>query len=119
MAHNRKERVGDLIRQEIASLLLRGDIKDPRIGFVSITGVKMTPDLKKARVFFSEIRTESTRTESEAGLNSAAPHIRRVLAKILKLKSIPTLVFEYDNSIEYADRIERIIKEIKEDEGAA
>ena len=131
MAYNRRDRVGDLIRQEIASMLIRAELKDPRIGFVTITRVKMSPDLKHARVFFSVIGMgESGKSgakgvpatevaESVAGLNSAVPHIRRTLARRLKLKSIPVVVFEFDDSIEYADRIERVKQEIKEKEGRA
>ncbi len=115
MAHNRAGRVGDLIKKEIATLVLFGDIKDPRIGLVTISGVKMTSDLKHARVFFTMMGSPEDVKKSLEGLNSARGYIRRVLAKNLKLKNIPDVVFEFDESFEYADHIEKVIKNIKEE----
>ncbi len=113
MSHKRQERVGDLIRKEIASMILHHEIKDPRIGFVTITRVRMSADLKTARVYFSQMGTKEEIKESTEGLTSAVPYIRRHLARTLSLKHIPVLSFQYDESIEYASHIERIIKEMK------
>jgi len=114
----RLEKVGDLVRKEIASMLVLGDIKDPRIGFVTITKVRMTSDLKKAEVYFSTIGTSGDVEKCGEGLSSASGYIRRALAKRLDLRHIPSLNFTFDDSLEYSDRIERIIKKIKEEEGA-
>ncbi len=116
MAHNRPDRVGDLIKEEIASMILHGEVKDPRVGFVTITGVSMSRDLKNARVYFSLIGSKEDVENSSDGLNSACPFIRRALAKRLKLKYIPDVSFEFDTSLEYADHIEKVIKGIKEEE---
>ncbi len=113
MGYKRHDRVGDLIRKEIASMILHHEIKDPRIGFVTITRVRMSADLKIARVYFSQIGTKEEIKESAEGLASAVPFIRRHLAKALSLKHVPAVSFHYDESIEYASHIEEVIKEIK------
>ncbi len=83
MDYKRSDRVGDLVKEEIASMIQRGEIKDPRIGFVTITKVGMRRDLKHAKVFFSMLGTPEERRKSSVGLNSASGYIRRVLAKRL------------------------------------
>lgn len=115
MGYKRSDRVGDLIREEIASMIQRGEIKDPRIGFVTITKVGMSRDLKNARVFFSMMGTEEEKEKSGTGLNSASGFIRRALAKRLRLKYIPKVVFEFDGSIEYASHIDKVLKDLKEE----
>lgn len=117
MSYRRSERVGDLIKEEVASMILHGGIKDPRIGFVTITRVDLTPDLKEARVYFSQIGSEKDRARSADGLNSASGYIRRHLAKSLDLRHIPKVTFFFDESLEYAERIERVIKDMKEGGG--
>jgi len=114
MTYKRSDRVGDLIKEEIAAIVQHGDVKDPRVGFVTITRVKMTPDLKTARVYFSQMGEPGEIEESRAGLNSASGYIRRVIARSLKLKHIPHISFHYDESIEYSDHIEKVLKELKE-----
>ncbi|MBI5559740.1 MAG: 30S ribosome-binding factor RbfA [Deltaproteobacteria bacterium] len=117
MAYKRSDRVGDLIREEIASMILHGDIKDPRIGFITITKVRMTGDLKEARVFFSLIGTKEEVEKTREGLQSASGYIRRTLAKRVSLRFIPSVTFTFDDSLEYSEHIERVIKEIKEKGG--
>lgn len=117
MSYKRSDRVGDLIRQEIASLIQHGDIKDPRVGFVTITHVKMSPDLKEAKVYFSQMGSEEDVETSRDGLNSASGLIRRRLAKTLNLKHIPHIEFFYDETIAYSDHIERVIRDLKKGEG--
>lgn len=113
----RSDRVGDLVKEEIAFMVLHGEIKDPRIGFVTITRVKMTPDLKEAKVYFSQIGGPKEIEESRNGLNSACGYIRRALASRLSLRHIPNLSFAFDDSLEYSENIERIIREIKKEGG--
>ncbi|MFQ5442938.1 MAG: 30S ribosome-binding factor RbfA [Thermodesulfobacteriota bacterium] len=115
MRHNykRSDRVGDLVREEIASMILRGEIKDPRVGFVTITAVKMTPDLKEAKVYFSQIGGEEEKRHSIEGLKSAVGYIRRNLAKRLNLKHIPSLSFFFDETLEYAEHIDEVLDRIK------
>ncbi len=114
MSSRRSERVGDLIKEEIASMILHGEIKDPRIGFVTITRVDLTPDLKEARVYFSQLGKKEEKDKSRNGLNNASGYIRRYLARRLDLRHIPTVSFFFDESLEYSERIEKVIKEMKE-----
>ncbi len=107
----RSRRVGEEIHREISALLQKG-LKDPRIGFVTITAVEVTPDLHLARVFFTVIGDEKARKDSEAGLARAVPYLRRELGKRLRMRYIPDILFRYDGSIEYGNRIETILKEI-------
>ncbi|PLX96932.1 MAG: ribosome-binding factor A [Desulfuromonas sp.] len=111
MDFQRSRRVGEEIHREISALLQKG-LKDPRIGFVTITAVEVTPDLHLARVFFTVIGDEKARKDSEAGLARAVPYLRRELGKRLRMRYIPDILFRYDGSIEYGNRIETILKEI-------
>ncbi len=112
MEFQRSHRVGEQIQKEISELLVKG-LKDPRIGFVTITGVEVTPDLHLARVYYTVFGEEEVRRETAAGLRSSIPYIRRELGKRLRMRYIPDLIFEYDSSVEYGNRIENLIKEIK------
>lgn len=117
MDYKRSDRVGDLIRGEVADILLHGDLKDPRIGFVTITMVKMTPDLKTARIYFSQIGSEEEKESSLEGLNSAAGYIKRRLAKELKLRFVPSVRFFRDENIEYSSHINSVLKDIEGEGG--
>ena len=116
--YKRSERVGDLVAQEVASMLLAGDIKDPKIGFVTITRVKMSPDMKHARIFYSVMGDEKAIKQSRHALNRARGYIRRALAKKVQLKYIPEINFEYDDSLEHSMRIEELLQDIKEQDEA-
>lgn len=119
MAHNfkRSDRVGELIKKEIASMVLHGELKDPRIGFVTLTYVKMSPDMKDAKVYFSQIGAPDEIEASREGLMSACGFVRRALAKRLALRHIPQITFLFDGSLEYSDHIDRVLKDIKKAEG--
>jgi len=108
----RLSRVGETIRAEISEMILR-DLKDPRIGLVTITDVVMSPDLKHARVYFSRIGTNEESEESLAGLTKASGYIRRELGRRLKLKFAPELRFLHDDSLETGARISDLLREIK------
>ncbi len=112
--YKRSDRVGDLIRQEVASMIVHGEIKDYRIGLVSITQVMLSPDLKDAKVYFSQMGSDQEKAKSREGLNSASGYVRRALAKRLSLKHIPTVRFFFDDTLDYADHIDRVLKGIKE-----
>jgi len=107
----RTQRVGEEIQKEISSLLLNG-LKDPRIGFVTITNVDVTADLQIAKVYFTVLGDEAARKNSEKGLNSSIPFIRRELGKRLRLRHVPDIVLKYDTSLEYGNRIETLLKDI-------
>lgn len=109
---SRPERVGDQIRQELAQLLAR-EVHDPGIGFVTLTRVKVSPDLQVARVFYTLIGDEKARRETGKALGRATPFLRRQIGSRLRLKNVPELSFLYDKSIEQQDRIEQIIQDIQ------
>ena len=109
----RTERLSDLIRDEISRLLLR-EIRDPRIGFVTITGVNLTPDLQQARVFVSVLGEAPARTASLEALQSAAGFMQRSLFRTLSLRRSPNLTFVLDDSMERGERIERVLRQIHE-----
>ena len=109
----RPARVGEMIRMEISDLLVR-DLKDPRIGLTTVTAVKMSPDLKQARVYVSVLGGIEERQKTLAGLNSAAAHIRHAIGEHLRLRNAPQLSFCYDQSIEYGAKIEELILRAKQ-----
>ena len=113
----RSEKVAEAIHEMVSGLLIKG-LKDPRIGFVTITGVKVTDDLHLATVFFTVIGSEEERRATEKGLNSARGFIRKEMGRNLRMRYIPDIVFKYDESVEYGSRIESLLREIDvKDEG--
>lgn len=106
----RTDRVAEALQELVAELLLR-EIKDPRIGLVTITGARITPDLRHARVFFSCLGDEAQRAQSLDGLRSAAGFVRSQVARKLNLRVAPHIVFEYDPSLEQAERVSRLLKD--------
>lgn len=117
MQHKRSDKVAETIHSTISILLSRG-LNDPRIGFVTITGVEVTDDLHLARVFFTVIGDEAAKKNSEAGLKSATGHIRHELGRVLKMRYTPDILFKYDHSQEYGQRIDKLLREVgTEDEG--
>ena len=112
MPSYRLSQVAGQVREEIMRVIQR-ELKDPRIGFVSITEVRMTPDLRSARVRVSVLGDEGTQKAAIAGLNSARGLIRHELGRRLSnLKFSPELIFEIDPSIEYSVRISKTLREI-------
>src|ERR1700722_16511208 len=101
----RSERMGDLIREEIANYLIKGN-KNPLIGFVTITSVKMTPDLQDAKVYYSAYGNEKEVTETREGLEESVKTIRTHLAKVLNLRFVPRLEFLVDEGLEHSLRIQ-------------
>ncbi|HCC68426.1 MAG TPA: 30S ribosome-binding factor RbfA [Nitrospiraceae bacterium] len=116
--YKRSARVGDLIREEIADIIMHR-LKDPRIGFITVTGADVSDDLRHAKVYVS-ILEDAKREETLQILISSARFIRGELGRRIKMKILPELIFKLDNSIEYGAKIDRILKEIKErDEGSS
>jgi ribosome-binding factor A len=107
----RTERVSDLIKGEISRLLLR-EVRDPRVGFATITGATVGPDLKSVRVHVSVLAEPPARQVSIKALNAAAGFFRRALFRNLRLRFAPSVVFVLDESLERGDRIERVLREI-------
>jgi ribosome-binding factor A len=117
MSSVRPERVATEIQAVVADLLTRGDIKDPRVGFITITGVKVAPDLSAARVFYSMIGSDEQKAQTKEGLDAARGFVRREVTKRVKLRVSPEISFAFDGSLEEGDKIERLLKEVKAKEG--
>lgn len=118
MEYKRSDRVADLLQKEIAELVFRR-LKDPRIANITISGVKVSGDLRHARVFFCIMggsAEEDAKKNATSGLEKAKGFIRMELGRRLSLRYIPQLEFEYDTSFEYGDKMERLLKELQKDE---
>ena len=111
----RAERIGDQIRAEISDMLAR-DLHDPGFGFLTLTRVRVSPDLQLARVYYTTLGDAEARRNTERAFGRAEPYIRRQLGRRLRLRRTPELRFLFDESIEQQDRIERLIQEIHEAE---
>ncbi|MDA8423318.1 MAG: 30S ribosome-binding factor RbfA [Nitrospiraceae bacterium] len=107
----RSERISDQMKREIADILMR-KIKDPRIGFVTVTGVDVAQDLKNAKVFVSVYGGD--KEESLKGLKSATPFIRSELGKRIRMRSIPEILFRYDGTVEQGAHIMELLRSIEE-----
>ena len=110
-------RVDEAVREVLSDAISQG-LKDPRIGFVTVTDVQTSPDLRHARVYFSVFGDDSQRKLTLAGLKSAHGVLQRRLAGELRLKHTPQLEFIYDDTAEKADRLGRILDD-RDPEGAA
>ena len=115
MQQNRADRVSGLLKEEISQLIQK-DLKDPRIGFVTITRVILSRDLRHAKVFFSTYGDEGAKQRSLEGLRRALGFIRGELGRRLGLRFVPELEFRIDGSIEYAFHIEEIIHQMKKEQ---
>ncbi len=113
--HSRPDRVGHLLQQKLAQLFTRG-LKDPRVGLVTITGVKMSPDLREARVFWTVHGDGEVRKQTARGIEAARGWLRREVGGTLGLRVVPDLHFTYDEAIDRGDRIERLLREVREEE---
>ena len=113
MQGRRVDRIEEQLRIEISEIIER-EIHDPRVGLASVTSVKISTDLRHARVFVTSLGAEQEHKRTMQGLKSAASYIRHSLSKRLQhLKRIPELIFEYDESVEQSFRIEKLLDEIK------
>ena len=110
----RGERVAEQIRA-VLSDALRDEVRDRRVGFVTLTDIELSPDLKQARVFVSRLGSEAEREEAVAALNHAAPFLRRALAQRARLRYTPALRFVSDATLERGSRVEEIIQKIHAD----
>jgi ribosome-binding factor A len=112
----RPDRVSEEFREVLAEEIPR--LKDPRVGFVTVTGVRVTGDLRRARVFYTVMGSEADRKRTRAGLHSARGHLRQVLGHEVRLKFLPELEFQEDSTIEEAGRVDELIQKIHEEEDA-
>ena len=113
---HRPERVAEAIRQTVAAFLT-GNVRDPRVGFVTVTAVEVSADLSHARVRVSVMGSEEEKAKSLEGLASAARFLRAQVAKELPLRTTPELDFELDRGLEHAQRIDQLLRDLKEGAG--
>lgn len=99
-----------MLAEEIARL------KDPRVGFVTVTGVRVTPDLRGARVFYTSYGGDAARSATSAALRSARSHLRAAVGRQIRLKFLPELDFEEDATIDRAERIDELIAQVHREE---
>jgi ribosome-binding factor A len=109
----RPQRIALQIQHEVSLMIFR-DMKDRRVGFVTVTGVQISPDLRHAKIFISLMGSEEEKKESLATLNHAAGWIRHELGQRIRMKFAPDIVFLLDTSQDYGERIDKLIDEIRE-----
>lgn len=107
MPNRRMRRVNEILREAIADEC--GNLKDPRIGFLTVTGVSTAPDLRNATVYYSVLGDEEVQASTADALRAAAPRVRAVVGGQIRLKYLPLLIFQVDPSIEHGQRIEEIL----------
>ncbi len=105
----------DVALREVLSDAISSDLQDPRVGFVTVTGVKTSPDLRHARVYVSVLGDDAARQDSLEGLRSAHGFLQARMAAELRLKHTPSLTFEYDDSVDRGMKISQLIQEIADD----
>ena len=109
----RPSRVSEEFREILAEEIPK--LKDPRVGFVTVLGVRVTPDLRRARVAYTALGDERERRATAAALRSASGHLRRVIGSQVRMKVLPELEFEEDESIRSADRIESLLRRLNQE----
>ena len=115
MQYQRKNRVGDLIKREIAHII-QCELKDPGIGFVTISAVEVSADLKHAKIFYTVLGDEDSKSKSACALRRASGFIQREIGRRLRLKYTPEIFFQFDGSVEYGAHIEELIQKIHTNE---
>lgn len=115
MDYKRSHRVAELLREEISQIITQ-KLKDPLVGMTTVTAIKLTEDLKSARVYVSIMGDEQTREKGLKGLERAKKYIRKELGDRTDLKFVPALTFYYDSSIDYAQNIQSLITKIHEED---
>ena len=115
MNFKRADRVGELIQAEMSDILLNA-VKDPRLHAVTITAVKVTDDLRNAKIYFVEMGKDELNEEVQAGLTRARGFVRRELGHRLQLRFVPEIMFVHDKSFGYGNRIEKLLAQIARQE---
>jgi len=113
----RAERIGQEIQVAVAEIFSRGLIRDPRIGYITITGVKMSADFRVARVYYSMLGEEAQKLSTAEGLEAAKNFVRKEVTARVRLRYSPEIYFAFDGSVEEGDKIERLLREVRSKEG--
>lgn len=116
MTVKRSQRISDMIMKEVSEMVVKGEIKDPRVAPVFITGVKVTDNLSDAEIFFTVMEGESGKEEALHGLESAKGFVRGKLAGRLRMKRIPELKFSYDEALEKGYKVDEILRGLSREE---
>jgi ribosome-binding factor A len=114
LPYKRSQRVGHLLKEEVSDIVLNR-VKDPRMGFITVTDVEVTDDLKLARVYVSTLKDEDRETAMEI-LGSAKGFIRSELKKRLRMKNIPVLEFRFDETTRYGEKMEKLFKKMRNEQ---
>jgi len=110
---SRHDRISEALKREIGNII-HAELKDPRLGFITVTRVELTQDLRYAKVFFSVLGKEEEHKKTKEALDSALGFIRRLIAQRIRLRFVPDITFKEDRSAEYSIRIQEALNEIKE-----
>jgi len=113
MQSRRLTRLNELIQQTVSQLVLK--LKDPNIGFLTITGAKVAPDISHAHIYYSVLGSEEDKENTAAALERAKSHVRRQLAHLENLKKVPEIIFVYDQAPERADRVFRLLNTLEQE----
>jgi len=111
MGENRIQRIATLIKKEVAEMLIR-EVKDPRIGMVTITGVAVSKDLRIAHIYYSALGSEKQIQDSVIGLRQAAKFIQREIGRRIRMRYTPAIDFQFDHSLEYGSHIDKILQDL-------
>ncbi len=112
----RSARISDLIVKEVSQMIVKGEIKDPRVNLAFITGAKVTDNLSMANIYFSVMKDTADKQEVLKGLDSAKGFIRSKLARKLKMRRIPDLHFMLDTALETGYKVDEVLRELKIDD---
>lgn len=112
MTFKRSQRISDQIVKEVSEMIVRGEIKDPRISAVFITGVKITDNLSMAEIYFTVLGGESEKSDAQEGLEHAKGFIRSKLAKRLRMRKVPDIKFSFDSALEKGYKVDEILRGI-------
>ena len=108
----RIDKVNQAVKREVSSII-HGELKDPRLQFVTITQVEVTKDLQHAKIYFSVLGDQKSAEKADLGLNSAKGFVRRLVGQRIRMRYTPEIEFIYDRTVEYGVRIEQALEEIK------
>jgi ribosome-binding factor A len=112
MAKRRIERLNEQLKRELTDVL-HHQVRDPRVGRLTVTAVRATPDLYSARVFVTSLGTEEERSAALEGLRAASPYIRGELGRRMLVRRVPELTFEWDLALQHAQRIEQLLRDVR------
>ncbi|MDQ0164709.1 30S ribosome-binding factor RbfA [Bacillus horti] len=115
MSNVRAHRVGEQMKKELG-LIIQRELKDPRIGFVTVTAVEMSGDLQQAKVFLTVFGNEGQKEDSLKAIAKASGFIRSELGKRIRLRHTPELIFKFDESIEYGSKIEKMLDDLNSEQ---